>query len=216
MYLLLNREENLNTVSTVTKIMLAHVDSLFLDDLLAAGIGTVRSEAGIITATSVSALLVERLTIARRSILLFDNVIGWTVEVWIAIRVDLLLHLHTFLIRLKKLIGVLTDVVNQLSPAVFFLSPSGHVVIRFLFLKSLEDDLVFPCDLHKFTLARFTVQTFLAVSSHALALKTLHLVVLLNGGQVSVSVRDALGVLEDVRHLLKKDAVLPFNFSVSL
>ena len=106
---------------------------------------------------------------------------------------------------------------DQLSPVVFFLSPSGHVVIRFLFLKSLENNLVFPCDFHKLTLARFPIQTFLAVDGRALALETLHLLLLLHDASyMLVSVRNALGVLEDVCHLFKENAVLPFNLGVSL
>lgn len=196
--------------------MLANIHSLLLNDLLLALLRAVGSVSTLrrVAITRVTALLVEGLLGAgalRAAILLNDEVRGAT-QVSVTC-------LHLLLLAADR-DGVLADVVQDLTALDILHSPPSHIIVRFLFLKALEDDLVLPCDLHEFTLACLPVQTLfvsnlgkrdglLLLGRHGRALAHL-------AHEVSVGVRDTLRVLQDVGHLLEQDAVLTFDLSVPL
>lgn len=104
------------------------------------------------------------------------------------------------------------------------MSPLRDVVVGLLFLEALENYLVLSCDLHKISLAGFSIETLFKLkgrgtrhSCHLLGLCDPHGSSYgVQGAQVSVGVGDALWVLQNIRHLLEEDAVLPLNLGVSL
>ena len=199
--------------------MLTHIDRLFLDDLLATTVGRARSET-VAAITSVASLLEEGLVHVSSPVFLLDDEIRWAAQVSILSVVALLLLIHQ--------VRVLADVLQQLAPVVVLLRPLSHVVVWLLLLETLQDHLILPSDFHKFSLARLPIETLFEWknssawhSSHAHAGHTLgglrvvrvHHVHL---GEMGVGMGDALGVLQDVGHLLEEDAVFTLNLRVPL
>ena len=136
--LLSSRGDDLNSIWSISKIMLPNIHCFFLDDLsystsssLAHTISHSRSH----TPRSVASLLVILiLCIADPhrilgSIFLLDYEIRRSIQ--ISVPVDILSAL--------ELIWELTNVVQDLLSALIFSCPSGHIVIRLLLLKSLQD-----------------------------------------------------------------------------
>lgn len=105
--------------------MLTDVNRFFLDDLLATAVGLARSEP-VAAIASIASLLKERLVHVGSPVFLFDDEVRWTAEVSILSVVALLLLIHQ--------VGILANVLQQLAPAVVFLRPLGHVVVRLLLL----------------------------------------------------------------------------------
>lgn len=204
--------------------MLAYIDSLFLHDLLAA-LSAVRLETLRVVATfaRIAPLLEEWLVAVGRAVLLFDDEVRWSVQVSLT-RLASLEHLSLEFLLVAQLVGILTDVLQELASSEIFLSPLGDVVVWLLLLQAFEDDLVLSRDFHEFSLARLSVQTLfelqvcsarhirelLGLSDTALARVARHRI------QVSVRVRDAIWVLENVGHLFEENAVLPLDLSVPL
>lgn len=59
-----------------------------------------------------------------------------------------------------ELVGVLTDIIQELLPLLILLSPISHVISSSAVLKSLQDLLVLHSNFHKFSLPSISVQTF--------------------------------------------------------
>ena len=155
----MNRKKNLNSITAVAQVVLTHIDGFFLNNLLLAVISPVRSEAWlIIVLTRVTAFLKEWLVSISCSVLLFYYEVRRTIEVSLACFISLHDHLWIFLLLLQ-LVGVLTDVCKKLTSAEIILSPLRDVVVGLLFLEALENYLVLSCDLHKISLAGFSIET---------------------------------------------------------
>ncbi len=59
---------------------------------------------------------------------------------------------------LIDLIGVLTDILEQLLPLVLFLLPLSDIIIRLLLLQALEYGLILHCDFEQLTLSSIAIQ----------------------------------------------------------
>lgn len=101
--------------------------------------------------------------------------------------------------------------------------PLGHVVIWLLLLQTLKDHLILPGDFHELSLARLPIETLFewksssaGYASHTHGLLGGLWVVHVHLGEMGVGVGDALGVLQDVGHLLEEDAVFTLNLRVPL
>lgn len=116
-------------------------------------------------------------------------------------------------------VRILANVVQELLPLVVLLGPLGHIVRGFLFLKSLENDLIFTGDFHELTLTSLSIETFLVdrpVEVHEIRSGALGLCADLSLKGVVIGMGDALGVLQNVRHLLKQDPILALDLRIPL
>ena len=138
--------------------MLSNVHCLLLDDLLLAVLGlcSVRAEASVRSVVAVArvATLFEKWLVHTCSAILFlDDEVGWATQVRLTgtfnpIVVGLFLH---------QLVGILTDILEQLSSSGILSRPLGHVVVRLLLLQALENDLVLSRDLHELSFTGLSV-----------------------------------------------------------
>ena len=188
--------------------MLADIDSLLLDDLLAAELGAIRAESLVLSFRGVAPLLEERLVTIGSPVLLLNDEVRGSAQVGVAGLVAHHLDL-AFDFFVLELVGVFADVVEDLAPLDILLGPPGDVVIGLLLLETLEDDLVLAGDFHKFAFARLAVEALFekegglaTLAVHRDCLRLLHGGAL-HGRQVRVRVRDPLWVLQNIRHLLQ-------------
>ena len=168
-YLLLDGEEDLDGVVTVTQVVLAHIHGFFLNDLLLASLcGAVRSKASLVRVTCIAPFLEKRLVSVGRSVFLLNDEVRSAILILRATNTSTLLHrlprrthhgLRLLLPVRAKLIRVLTYVLQQFTPAEVVLGPFGHVVVRLSLLQALKDDLVLSGDLHELALAGLAIET---------------------------------------------------------
>ena len=136
--------------------MFTLINCLLLDNLLLWSLRAVWSESLLVAAVaSVPTLLVKRLSTLSGSVFLNDEIRG-SIQIGLS---RLSGRRNTLFQRLHH--GELTDVREDLSSTLVFFGPLGDIIIGFLLLKTLENNLVFPCNFHKFTFASFSVETFL-------------------------------------------------------
>ena len=201
--------------------MLAHVHSLFLDDLLLAvlvlcAVWTEALVVWVVAVACVAALFEEGLVAICCTILLLDDEVRWATQISLIGST-----LDGIWVLLQQLVRILTNILEQLSPLSILCGPLCDVVIWLLLLKALEDHLIFSCDFHKFSLTGLSIQRLLVLevtlAGHGwdtLRLGGHRLVTHLT--EMSIGVRDALWILKDVRHLFKQDAVLSLDLRVPL
>ena len=125
-YLLFDCDEDLDGIRPIAQIMLTHVDSFFLNDLLLLLLIQTCSitAPGRIAIASVASLLGnKRLAITlSASLSLLDDEVGWATKVSI--------HGIGVLFFAPNLIWELTDIVQKLASLKIFFCPPCHVVVR--------------------------------------------------------------------------------------
>ena len=149
-HLLCSWADNFNCVGTIAKIMLSEVKRFFLDDL-SQWATTLASSRWIWLASRrvTSLLLVERLVRVWSAILLLNYEIGRSFQV--------LLRFWILALLVLQEIWVLANVYEYFPTVIVFLGPPCHVVIRFLLLETLKDNLILSSDLHELSLACLSV-----------------------------------------------------------
>ena len=221
-YLLLDGEEDLDRVGlSASQILLPHVHSLsFYYLLLAVVHSLVWTEASIVTVSRVATFFEKWLVTIGCTVFLLNNEIRRPAHVCLTCLPTPDTSLISFL---EELVRVLADVMQQLSSFQVLLSPSRYVVVWLFFLKTFQNDLVLTRDLHKLSLSRLSVETLFELNSigawytrHSHLLRLLIIDGVGNRTYVCVGMRDALGVLQDICHLFKKNSVFAFDLSVSL
>lgn len=128
--------------------MFTHIDSFFLHNLLLV-LRTVWFKTLLVSTAvaRVPTLLKEWLISICSSVLLFDDKVGRSAEVGFTSLSVLHLQLLFFSVMLQ-LVGVFTDVLEELASGEIILRPLSHIVVGLLLLKALQDNLVLPRDLH--------------------------------------------------------------------
>ena len=147
--LLVHSEEDLHGVHSIAQVVLTHVNCLLLDYLLLllCAIGT-ESLCIITTVACVASLLEEGLVTVSCAVLFLDNEVRWTALVGASFFTRRRYHCLLLLLLVSKLVRELTDIFKHLSPLEVILGPLGYVVVWFLLLETLQDNLVLPGDLH--------------------------------------------------------------------
>ena len=147
--LLIHSEEDLHGVHSIAQVMLAHVNGLLLDYLLLllCAIGT-ESLCIVTTVACVASLLEKGLVTVGCAVLFLDNEVRWTALVCATFLPRRRHHCLLLFLLVSKLVRELTDIFEHLSSLEVILGPLGHVVVWFLLLETLQDNLVLPGDLH--------------------------------------------------------------------
>lgn len=128
--------------------MFPHIDGLLFENLLLTGLSLIRLETILVTAFAcVATFLIKWLVSIRSSVLLFDDKVGRSAEVGFTSLSVLHLQLLFFSVLLQ-LVGVFANVLEELASGEIILRPLSHIVVGLLLLKTLQDNLVLPCDLH--------------------------------------------------------------------
>ena len=146
------RTNDFNCVCTVSKIVFTKIERFFLHDLRQ-WTALASSWWVWLTARSVtSLLLVEGLVRVGSAILLLNYEIGRSFQV--------LLRFWILWLLVLQEIWVLANVYKYFPTVIVFLGPSCYVVIRFLLLETLKDNLILSSDLHELSLACLSIQWF--------------------------------------------------------
>ena len=208
--------------------MLTHVDCFSLNYLVARLTLTLtRSKslstlavASVIACSVASFHLITWVSLTCSSVALFDNVIRWTLQICLAIHIS---RMNLRSILCLELVWELTDVFKQLSALLIILGPLCHIVTWFLFLKAFEHDLIFTSNFHELSFTNITIETLFILKVswntyhwHHTTFCILHRLLLVHGTLRRVGMRDSVGVLQNISHLLQKDSIFSFNLSISL